>query len=249
MHEMGGRIPAECGLLMANSFVSDHIAALHQAPEYGALYAAADMRPAYRDHRTILRILQWKNPRGHWLLKAPAHQSHLDALLETYPDARIIQTHRDPIMCMASTTSLMGCLLFMRSDLPFDAHAFEDIMLGEATARRLERVMEQRRTGVRCANGWRGISPRNPAASSACTSMPWRRPRPTNAPASAVTRTPTTSPTRSDRRGLRLSGCRAAPRGGCVRRWAACAGRAAAGARCPRGARVRCGRPGRSVGA
>ncbi len=148
MHEMGGRIPAECGLLMANGFLSDHIAALHQAPEYGALYAAADMRPAYREHRTILQILQWKNPRGHWLLKAPAHLGHLDALLATYPDARIIQTHRDPIACMASTTSLMGCLLYMRSDLPFDAPAFADIMQGEATAARLERVMEQRRTGV-----------------------------------------------------------------------------------------------------
>lgn len=148
MHEMGGRIPAECGLLMANSFLSDHIAALHQAPEYGALYASADMRPAYRDHRTILKILQWRNPRGRWLLKAPAHQNHLDVLLETYPDARIIQTHRDPITCMASTTSLMGCLLYIRSDLPFDAHAFDDIMQGEPTARRLERVMEQRRAGL-----------------------------------------------------------------------------------------------------
>jgi hypothetical protein len=148
MHEMGGRIPAECGLIMANSFRSDHIAALHHAPEYGAFYASADMRPAYRDHRTILKILQWKSPRRRWLLKAPAHQNHLDVLLETYPDARIIQTHRDPIACMASTTSLMGCLLYMRSDLPFDAHAFEDLMQGEAMARRLERVMEQRRAGV-----------------------------------------------------------------------------------------------------
>ncbi len=148
MHEMGGRIPAECGLIMANSFISDHVASLHQAPEYGAWYTTTDMRPAYAYHRTILKILQWKNPRGHWLLKAPAHQNHLDILLETYPDARIIQTHRDPIKCMASTTSLMGCLYYMRSDLPFDSAAFEDIMQGEATAMRLEHVMEQRRNGV-----------------------------------------------------------------------------------------------------
>ncbi len=148
MHEMGGRIPAECGLIMANSFISDHIASLHQAPEYGGLYATADMRPAYRDHETILKILQWKNPRGHWLLKAPAHQNHLDILLETYPDARIIQTHRDPIKCMASTTSLMGCLYYMRSDLPFDSDAFEDIMKGPATAARLDRVMAQRKDGT-----------------------------------------------------------------------------------------------------
>jgi len=148
MHEMGGRIPAECGLIMANSFISDHIASLHQAPEYGALYAQSDMCPAYRDHRTILKILQSKNPRGHWLLKAPAHQNHLDILLETYPDARIIQTHRDPIKCMASTTSLMGCLYYMRSDLPFDSDAFEDIMKGEATAARLDHVIAQRKSGV-----------------------------------------------------------------------------------------------------
>ncbi len=148
MHEMGGRIPAECGLLMANSFISDHVASLHQAPEYGAWYTTADMHPAYAYHRTLLKILQWKNPRGHWLLKAPAHQNHLDILLETYPDARIIQTHRDPIKCMASTTSLMGCLFYMRSDLPFDSDAFEDIMQGEATALRLEHVMEQRDAGI-----------------------------------------------------------------------------------------------------
>ena len=72
--------------------------------------------------------------------KAPAHQNHLDLLLETYPDARIIQTHRDPIKCMASTTSLMGCLYYMRSNLPFDSKAFEDIIQGEATASRLDRL-------------------------------------------------------------------------------------------------------------
>lgn len=148
IHEMGGRIPAECGLIMANSFISDHIASLQQAPAYAAWYAGADLRPAYAYHRKILQILQWRKPGDHWLLKAPAHQNHLDILLETYPDARIIQTHRDPIKCMASTTNLMGCLYAMRSDQPFDSDAFEDIMMGEATARRLEHVMEQRARGV-----------------------------------------------------------------------------------------------------
>jgi len=148
MHEMGGRIPAECGLIMASSFISDHVASLHQAPAYAAWYATADMRPAYAYHETILKILQWKNPRERWLLKAPAHQNHLDVLLETYPNARIVQTHRDPLKCMASTTSLMGCLYAMRSDQPFDSHAFEDIIMGAATARRLEHGMDQRARGV-----------------------------------------------------------------------------------------------------
>ncbi len=148
MHELRGDIPAECGLLMAGTFISDHIASLHQTPSYSAWCAQADFLPVYRYHRDILRILQWKNPRGRWLLKAPEHQVHLDTLLQVYPDARIVQTHRDPIVCMASATSLMGTLYYMRSDQPFNAAMFENIIMGEATAQRLERVIEQRELGV-----------------------------------------------------------------------------------------------------
>jgi hypothetical protein len=148
MHEMRGDIPAECGLLMAGSFISDHIASLHQTPGYSAWIANADYLPVYRYHKQILQILQWKNPRKRWLLKAPEHQVHLDTLLAVYPDARIVQTHRDPLKCMASTTSLMGTLYYMRSDQPFDARMFENIIMGEATAARLEQVMHQRQSGV-----------------------------------------------------------------------------------------------------
>ena len=148
MHEMGGRIPAECGQLMVGSFVSGQIAALHQTPSYSAWCAGADYLPVYQYHKRILQILQWKNPRKRWLLKAPEHQLHLDTLLAVYPDARLVQTHRDPIKCMASTTSLIGTLYAMRSDQPFDASIFEDIIMGEATAQRLVLVMRQRDEGV-----------------------------------------------------------------------------------------------------
>jgi hypothetical protein len=148
MHEMGGQIPAECGQLMVGSFISDQIAALHQIPSYSAYCAQADYAPVYEFHRTLLKILQWKNPRKRWLLKAPEHQVHLETLLQVYPDARLVQTHRDPIKCMASTTSLMGTLYHMRSDQPFKAEVFEDIIMGEATAARLEKVIEQREAGI-----------------------------------------------------------------------------------------------------
>ncbi len=148
MHEMRGTIPAECGLLMASTFISDHNASLHQTPSYSAWLASADFLPVYEYHKTILKILQWKNPRKRWLLKAPEHQVHLETLLKVYPDARIVQTHRDPIKCMASTTSLMGTLYYMRSDQPFNAEMFENIIMGEATAQRLEQVMNQRDSGL-----------------------------------------------------------------------------------------------------
>ena len=148
MHEMGGNIPAECGHLMVGSFISDQIAALHQIPSYSAYCAQADYRPVYEYHKTLLKILQWKNPRQRWLLKAPEHQVHLETLLSVYPDARLVQTHRDPIKCMASTTSLMGTLYSMRSNQPFNAELFENIIMGEATAARLEKVMDQRDAGI-----------------------------------------------------------------------------------------------------
>ncbi|HCS28815.1 MAG TPA: sulfotransferase [Spongiibacteraceae bacterium] len=148
MHEMRGDIPAECGLLMASTFISDHNASLHHTHSYSAWLAQADFLPVYEYHKTILKILQWKNPRKRWLLKAPEHQVHLDTLLKVYPDACIVQTHRDPIKCMASTTSLMGTLYYMRSDQPFNAEMFENIIMGEATAQRLEHVMNQREQGI-----------------------------------------------------------------------------------------------------
>ena len=148
MHEMRGDIPAECGLLMAGSFISDHCASLHQTHSYSAWCLDADYRSVYAYHKTVLQILQWKNPRKRWLLKAPEHQVHLDTLLQVYPDARIVQTHRDPIKCMASTTSLMGTLYYMRSDQPFNAQLFDNIIMGDATAQRLERVIEQREMGI-----------------------------------------------------------------------------------------------------
>jgi len=148
MHEMRGDIPSECGLLMAGTFVSDHVAAMHQTPSYSMWMYKQDFLSPFQYHKQVLQILQWKNPRKRWLLKAPEHQIHLDTLLAIYPDACIVQTHRDPIKCNASTVSLLGTLYYVRSDKAFDAHMFQNIIMGEATAGRLELVMHQRAEGV-----------------------------------------------------------------------------------------------------
>ncbi len=148
MHEMRGDIPSECGLLMAGTFISDHVAAMHQTPSYSMWMYGQDFLPAYENHKKVLQILQWKNPRKRWLLKAPEHQIHLDVLLKAYPDAAIVQTHREPIKCNASTVSLLGTLYSVRSDKDFDAQMFQNIIMGEATAGRLEMVIQQRADGI-----------------------------------------------------------------------------------------------------
>ena len=43
----------------------------------------------------------------HWLLKMPFHLIELEVLLETYPDAVFIQTHREPVEVMGSWNSIV----------------------------------------------------------------------------------------------------------------------------------------------
>lgn len=115
MHEMGARIPTECGDITQHAFIGDRWPALHQVPSYATRIATADMRPAYELHKQVLQILQWKMKGRRWLLKAPAHMNWLPMLFEIYPDARVIQTHRDPLQIMGSTVSLISAILWMRA--------------------------------------------------------------------------------------------------------------------------------------
>ena len=70
----------------------------------------------YANHRRWLQYFQWKVPATRWVLKSPGHLWALDALLAVYPDARIIQTHRDPVKVTASLVSLMCTLRSMATD-------------------------------------------------------------------------------------------------------------------------------------
>lgn len=143
MHEMGAKIPCECIWLTAHSFVCEEFLGRQQLPSYGAWYGQADLRPAYAIHRQLLKLLQWKHRRERWMLKAPSHMAALDVLLEEYPDARIIQTHRDPLKSMGSTASLLSALSWMRSD-DADVELIKAGFGGEGMAHRLETAMAAR---------------------------------------------------------------------------------------------------------
>ncbi len=80
------------------------------------------MRPTYRFQRDFLQHLQSRCPGERWVLKSPAHLMALDALLEVYPDAIIVQTHRDPLEVIGSAASLT-CTLRSGSCDGIDPHA------------------------------------------------------------------------------------------------------------------------------
>jgi Sulfotransferase family len=64
----------------------------------------------YRWHKKILQLLQYEHPTKPWLLKCTSHINHMEQLLEYYPNARIIHTHRDPVKAIPSLISLLKCL-------------------------------------------------------------------------------------------------------------------------------------------
>ena len=145
MHEMGARIPCECVWLSCHSFIAEEFLGRQQVPSYGAWLATADQAPAYRYHRRMLKLLQWKHKRERWMLKAPSHMGALEYLLAEYPDARIIQTHRDPLKSMGSTASILSALAWMRSD-DADIATIEMGFGGEAMAHRLAHCQNIRET-------------------------------------------------------------------------------------------------------
>ena len=76
-------------------------------PEHTDWVATTRARGVYRTHRRLLQHYQWHGPTGRWTLKSPAHLLDLEGLLDTYPDACLVWTHRDPTTIMASLASLI----------------------------------------------------------------------------------------------------------------------------------------------
>jgi hypothetical protein len=116
MHPMGAERPQECVAITAHDFASLMYHTTHNVPSYQAWLEASDLRPVYVSHRRQLQYLQWRCPGERWVLKSPGHLWALDALLAVYPDACIVQTHRDPLKVVSSLTSLITLLRSLASD-------------------------------------------------------------------------------------------------------------------------------------
>ncbi len=115
-HPLGARLPQECIAITSHTFASLRFHTTYNIPSYHTWCEPHFMRLAYAYHRRFLQHLQCYCPGQRWVLKSPAHLFGLEALFESYPDARIIQTHRDPTQVMASLASLSAMLYGAFSD-------------------------------------------------------------------------------------------------------------------------------------
>jgi hypothetical protein len=110
VHELRSDLPVECVTLTAPCFGGPHWTMVSQAA------GLPDPVLMYDFHRRILQLLQHGAPRRNWLLKTPGHLMTLDLLFATYPDAWVVQTHRDPAKTMPSTVSTTALVQWMRTD-------------------------------------------------------------------------------------------------------------------------------------
>lgn len=67
-----------------------------------------DQRQHYAYMRTMLKALQWQRGPDRWVLKSPHHCMNLSPLLETFPDATFVMTHRDPIAVIQSLATFQA---------------------------------------------------------------------------------------------------------------------------------------------
>ncbi len=91
IHYENPHIPMECVALTIVDLVSTQFSTIAWAPTYRAFLLGHDMRETYRWHRRALRFLQARAPGKRWVLKAPMHSLYIETLLETYPDAVLLQ--------------------------------------------------------------------------------------------------------------------------------------------------------------
>jgi len=116
IHELDAQLPQECIAITGATFISDMFPTMCHVPSYQRWLDKADQVPAYRYHRRFLQHLQGGAGGLHWLLKAPAHLFGLRALLEVYPDARIVFLHREPREVLPSLANLTQVLRGAFSD-------------------------------------------------------------------------------------------------------------------------------------
>lgn len=136
--------PEECTSILMQEFTTQALAGMFNAPSYSAWLDIAPHTATYYQHKRVLQTLQWKYPATRWVLKSPAHVEAIASVMEVYPDAHLVQMHRDPVKAVSSFASLCAAFRGICS------HTIDFKELGSQAISLLaidfERYLEQRRS-------------------------------------------------------------------------------------------------------
>ncbi len=141
MHLMDDDGPDECHVYLTQAYAAAGYFNVHDVPEFfDFLMDGLDLAAAYRVHKRQLQLLQWQMPHPRWALKYPNHVIAMDPILEVYPDARFVMTHRDPVQVLASICKMSFALRSTRYAAAVDPQRVGRQMLG-FVRRHVDRIM------------------------------------------------------------------------------------------------------------
>jgi len=108
MHEMTVEHAHEEIQLLAIDFSTMLFETMGVMPSWRDDYLARDQTPHYEYLRTVLQVLQWLRGGTRWVLKSPQHLEQFEPLLEVFPDAFVVVTHRDPAAVLRSMVTMIA---------------------------------------------------------------------------------------------------------------------------------------------
>lgn len=106
-HHIAAEEVHECCMVLRQSFVSNLWSCGWSAPTYDAWWQCQSEAAAYDHYYRCVQLIGSNEPEKRWLLKNPGHIENLDLLFAVFPDAKVIQTHRDPAKAVPSLVSLL----------------------------------------------------------------------------------------------------------------------------------------------
>jgi hypothetical protein len=137
VYPLRARTPHECVAIHSYCLMSEEFVSSCHVPAYQVFLRSSDLVPVYQWERRFLQHLQQNQDATRWVLKAPDHVYALEALFAVFPDAVVIQTHRDPLEVLKSSVRLSWVLrgLYGRLDDPIQLAEREARVLAGMTDR------------------------------------------------------------------------------------------------------------------
>jgi len=124
IHGATAKGPEECDVLLQNSFASQHFDDMFRADAYSEWLNGSDLTEEYAYHALQLRVLAGPTEDGRaWVLKSPSHLGYLGTVLATFPGARVVLCHRQPVEAVASYASLVAAVRAPHTDQVTPAEA------------------------------------------------------------------------------------------------------------------------------
>ena len=143
-HEFRTHEPEEDTFILAHSLRTLIFSGMVEAPSYIGWLLQHRMSEQFECLKETLQYLQWQghaNSSKRWLLKCPFYAGLEPELLNVFPNAQLVMTHRHPLETIPST-----CSLFESCRVPYSDASINASALVQGAAITMARHLEIRRT-------------------------------------------------------------------------------------------------------